>query len=152
MTTKGNRHIENRENSTREWVADGTISVSHISGKCNIADILTKEMRESANFRRLRNAFMCRASDYLKGILPNVPNAAQSPTPTPILAQSSAKVPISPPGMLDVLATYPGLQISSALSCISYAGRHILSKLAPPSYLQALMSDPMGGVRTHMHQ
>ena len=95
MTTKGNRHIENRENSTREWVADGTISVSHISGKCNIADILTKEMRESANFRRLRNAFMCRASDYLKGILPNVPNAAQSPTPAPILAQSLAKVPIS---------------------------------------------------------
>ena len=27
MTTKGNHHIENRENSTREWVADGTISV-----------------------------------------------------------------------------------------------------------------------------
>ena len=95
MTTKGNRHIENRENSTREWVADGTISVSHISGKCNIADIFTKEMHNSANFCRLRDAFMCRASDYLKGILPNVPNAAQSPTSTPILAQSSATVPIS---------------------------------------------------------
>jgi hypothetical protein len=27
MTTKGNRHIENRKNSTREWVANGTISV-----------------------------------------------------------------------------------------------------------------------------
>jgi hypothetical protein len=36
MTTKGNRHIENKENSTREWVVDGTISVSHISGKYNI--------------------------------------------------------------------------------------------------------------------
>ncbi len=109
MTTKGNRHIENRENSTREWVADGTISVSHISGKCNIADIFTKEMRDSANFCRLHDAFMCRASDYLKGILPNVPNAAQSPTSTPILAQSLAAVPISRPGMLDVLATYLGL-------------------------------------------
>ena len=95
MTTKGNRHIENRENSTREWVADGTISVSHIRGKCNIADIFTKEMRDSANFHRLRDAFMCRASDYLKGILPNVPNAAQSPTSAPILAQSLATVPIS---------------------------------------------------------
>ena len=42
---------------------NGTISVSHISGKCNIADIFTKEIRDSANFRRLRDAFMCRASD-----------------------------------------------------------------------------------------
>jgi hypothetical protein len=33
MTTKGNRHIENRENSTREWVADGTISVTHVNGR-----------------------------------------------------------------------------------------------------------------------
>jgi len=41
MTTKGNRHIKNRENSTREWDADGIIFVSHISGKCNIADIFT---------------------------------------------------------------------------------------------------------------
>jgi len=56
MPTKGNRHIENRENSTREWVTDGTISVSHISGKCNIVDIFTKEMRDSANFRRLCDA------------------------------------------------------------------------------------------------
>jgi hypothetical protein len=105
-------------------------------------------MRDSANFRPLRDAFMCRAGDYLKGILPNVPNAAQSPTPAPVLAQSSVNVPVSRPGMLDVLATYPGLRISSALSCISYAGRHILSRLAPPSYLQAHMSDPMGGVST----
>ena len=99
MTTKGKCHID-RENSTREWVANGTISVSHISGKCNIADIFTKEMRDSANFCRLRDAFMCRAGGYLKGILPNVPIAAQSPTPAPVLAQSSAKVPISQPGML----------------------------------------------------
>jgi hypothetical protein len=44
MTTKGNRHIENRENATREWVVDGTIAVEHVSGKSNIADIFTKEM------------------------------------------------------------------------------------------------------------
>ena len=148
MMTKGNRHIENRENSTREWVTDGTISVSHISGKGNIADIFTKEMCDSANFRCLCDAFMCPTGDYLKGILPNVPNADQSTTPAPFLAQSLAKVHISRPGMLDVLASYPGLKISSALSCISYTGRHILSRLAPPAYLQALMSNPMGGVST----
>ena len=146
MTTKGNRHIENRENSTREWVADGTISVSHVSGKCNVSDIFTKEMRDSANFRRLRDSFMCRSSDYLKGILPHLP--LESDPPLPVLAQSTTAVPASRPGMLEVLAAYPSLRLSSALSCISYAGRHILSKLAPPSYLQALMSNPMGGVLT----
>jgi hypothetical protein len=144
MTTKGNRHIENRENSTREWVADGTISVSHVSGKFNVADIFTKEMRDSANFRRLRDSFMCRSSDYVKGILPNVPNSLEAP----VIAQSASNIPTSRPGMLDVLAAYPNLRISSTLSCISYAGRHILSKLAPPSYLQALLSNPMGGVLT----
>jgi hypothetical protein len=122
MTTKGNCHIKNRENSTREWVANGTISVSHVSGKCNIADIFTKEMRDGANFRRLRDSFMCRASDYLKGILPRVPNAAQSPSSEPALTQSASSAPINRPGILEVLATYPSLQISSALSCISHAG------------------------------
>jgi hypothetical protein len=53
MTTKGNRHIENWENATREWVADGTISVMHVSGKCNVSDIFTKEMQDSTNFRRI---------------------------------------------------------------------------------------------------
>jgi hypothetical protein len=149
MTTKGNRHLENKENSTREWVADGTISVSHISGKFNISDIFTKEMRDSANFRRLRDSFMCRSSDYLKGISPQVLNSPQSSSsPNPVLAHSTSAVPTDRPGMLDVLAAYPSLRLSSALSCISYASCHILSKLAPPSYLQALMSDPMGDVLT----
>jgi hypothetical protein len=150
MTTKGNRHIENKENSTREWVADGTISISHVSGKFNVSDIFTKEMRDSANFRRLRDSFMCRSSDYLKGILPTVPNPSDPPLESslPVVAQSTASVPARRPGMLDVLIAYPGLHLSSALSCILYAGRHILSKLSPPSYLQALMSDPMGGVLT----
>ncbi len=58
MTTKGNRHIENRENSVREWVADGTLTALHVCGKTNIADIFTKEMRDATNFCRLRDAFM----------------------------------------------------------------------------------------------
>jgi hypothetical protein len=148
MTTKGNRHIENKENSTREWVADGTISISHVSGKSNVSDIFTKEMRDGANFRRLRDSFMCRSSDYIKGILPGVPTPSDPPLSLPVLAQSTTTIPASAPGMLDVLVAYPGLRLSSALSCISYAGRQILSKLAPPSYLQALMRDPMGGVLT----
>jgi hypothetical protein len=81
--------------------------------------------------------------DYLKGI-----HRIASDAPQPsiqALAQSTATVPSACPGMLDVLAAYPSLRISSALSCISYAGRHILSCLAPPSYLQALMSNSMRG-------
>jgi hypothetical protein len=146
MTTKGNSHIKNKENSIQEWVADGSISVSHVSGKCNVSDIFTKEMRNCANFRRLRDSFMCRSSNYLKGVLPKALNASQPSIQA--LAQSTTTVPSACPGILEVLAAYPRLRVSSTLSCISYAGRHILSKLAPPSYLQALMSDPMGGVLT----
>jgi len=68
LTTKGNRHIEHRENATREWVADGTITIAHVSGKCNPSDLFTKEMRDGANFRRIRDSFMSRASTFLKGI------------------------------------------------------------------------------------
>jgi hypothetical protein len=49
MTTKGNHHIENEENSAQERVADGTFTVSHVSCKSNIADIFTKEMKDSAH-------------------------------------------------------------------------------------------------------
>ncbi len=137
IMTKGNRHIENKENSTWEWVFDGTISVSHISGKCNVSNIFTKEIRDSANFRHLCDSFVCCSSNYLKGILPKALNTSQPSIQA--LAQSTTTVPFTRPA-------YPRLRISSALSCISYAGRHILSKLAPPSYLQALMSNPMGSV------
>ncbi len=37
---------------THEWVADGTIAITHVVGKCNIADIFTKEIHNSANFCR----------------------------------------------------------------------------------------------------
>jgi hypothetical protein len=146
MTTKGNRHIKNKENSIREWAANGTTSVSHVSGKCNVSDIFMKEMRNSANFRCLCDSFMCCSSNYLKGILPKASNASQPSIQA--LAQSTTTVPSARPGILEILAAYPRLRISSVLSCISYAGHHILSKLASPSYLQALMGNPIGGVLT----
>ena len=67
LTTKGNRHIEHKENATREWVADGSIAVSHGSTKCNPADIFTKEMRNGANFCQLWDFLMSRASTSSKG-------------------------------------------------------------------------------------
>jgi hypothetical protein len=50
MTSKGNRHIELKENSVQEWVKDRTITVTHVAGKCNPSNIFTKEMRGGANF------------------------------------------------------------------------------------------------------
>ena len=117
MTTKGNCHIENKENSTQEWVTDGTISVSHVNGKCSISDIFTKEMRDSANFCHLCNSFMSCSSNYLKGVLPKVSTATHPPIQA--LAQSTTTVFLAFPGMHEVLAAYQIFRLSSALSCIS---------------------------------
>jgi hypothetical protein len=51
MTSKAARHIELRENLVQEWVQDKTISVQHVAGKTNPADIFTKEMRDGVHFR-----------------------------------------------------------------------------------------------------
>jgi hypothetical protein len=50
MTLKGKCHIKLKENVTCKWVEDSTITVDHISGKCNLSDIFTKEMHDGANF------------------------------------------------------------------------------------------------------
>jgi hypothetical protein len=57
MTSKAAHHIELWENSVREWVQNKTINVQHVSGKINSADIFTKEMRDGAHFRHLRDFF-----------------------------------------------------------------------------------------------
>jgi hypothetical protein len=98
MTTKGNSHIKNCKNSMRKWVADGTITVIHVDGKCNVSDIFTKEMQDGANFCRLRDSFMCRASNYLKGIHHlasdvNIGPSSYPATSSPVLAQSTQIVP-----------------------------------------------------------
>ncbi len=144
MTTKGNQHIENRKNATSERVADGTISVVQVSSKSNVSDIFTKEMWHSANFQCLRDSFMCCSSNFLKCVHHIAPDT--TPLPPPVLAQSTQQVTSDCPGMLDILVAYPSMCIPSALSCISSAGRHILSCLAPSFYLPALMSNPMGGL------
>ena len=118
----------------------------HLSGKCNVSDIFTKKMRDSTNFCRLRDSFICHSSNFLKHVHHIAPDT--TPLPPPVLAQSTQHVTSDRPGMLDVLVAYLSLCIPSALSFISAAGCHILSPLAPSSYLQALMSNPMGGVLT----
>jgi hypothetical protein len=65
MTSKKIWHMELQENVVHKWVHDGIINVLHVKGRVNPADIFTKEMWDGAHFRRLRDSFMCRLSDFL---------------------------------------------------------------------------------------
>jgi len=58
-TMKGLRHIKMHENHVRENVASKFVSILHVDGKHNIADIFTKEMKDVAHFVELRDSFMC---------------------------------------------------------------------------------------------
>jgi hypothetical protein len=135
LTTKGNRHIEHRENATREWVTDGSLAVSHVSGKCNPSDILIKEMRNGANFRRLRDSFMSRASKFLKNIFVSLKplssplHEVAAQTATYVSATRLANY-VSPArsSLLDVLLSHPLSRTRATLSCLSSAGRYILSR------------------------
>jgi hypothetical protein len=53
-TTKGLRHIQMHENRVHENIASQFILVCHIDGKINLADILTKEMKDTSHFVELR--------------------------------------------------------------------------------------------------
>jgi hypothetical protein len=62
-STKGMRHYNIRENAVREAINEyHEVSVHHIGGKVNPADLLTKEHKSDEIFRTLRDAFMSRRS------------------------------------------------------------------------------------------
>ena len=128
MTSKAARHIELRENSVREFVQDKIVKVVHVAGKTNPADIFTKEMRDGAHFRRLRDSFMSRLSDFLSGSMLAVHHARQqSPSSdTPAAARvfvSSAESPY-----LQVLASSSFFRTVSNISHLSSAGRQLLRR------------------------
>jgi hypothetical protein len=77
MTSKAAHHIKLRENSIHEWVQDKTLTVVHVAGKVNPADIFTKEMKDGAHFRRLRDSFMIRLSDFVNDSLLDLHHACQ---------------------------------------------------------------------------
>ena len=54
-TTKGLRHIQIRENAIREAIATNFISVQHVEGKFNLADIFTKEDKDVEHFIEIRD-------------------------------------------------------------------------------------------------
>ena len=57
--TKGLCHIQMRENRVRENVASDFVSICHIDGKINLANIFTKEMKDVTHFVEIRDKFMC---------------------------------------------------------------------------------------------
>ncbi len=57
-TTKGLRHIQMRENRVRENMQNQFVQICHINGKTNLADLFTKEMRDTAHFVELRDLML----------------------------------------------------------------------------------------------
>jgi len=54
-TTKGLWHIQIRDNHVRENVESKFIRIAHVGGKVNIADLFTKEMKDTGHFIELRD-------------------------------------------------------------------------------------------------
>ena len=52
-TTKGLHHIQMRENRVWENALTNFVSIHHIDGKHNFADIFTKEMKDTGHFVEL---------------------------------------------------------------------------------------------------
>ena len=132
MTSKAVRHMELRENSIREWVQDGSISVSHVSGKCNPADIFTKEMKDGAQFRRLRDSFISRLSSFRNQSLLEVyhrqlatPSSQAPSSILPAAATTSSYRDSS--SLLSVINHSSLFRTPTNISHLSSAGRHIIS-------------------------
>jgi hypothetical protein len=52
-TTKGLRHIQIHENHLRENVENHFVSIAHVGGKVNMADLFTKKMEDTSHFVEL---------------------------------------------------------------------------------------------------
>jgi hypothetical protein len=52
------RHIQMHENMVREQVEKHFVTIQHIGGKVNLADLFTKEMKDTTHFVELRDLIM----------------------------------------------------------------------------------------------
>ena len=64
--TKRLRHLNIREVAVRDAQRLGEVSVGHIPGTLNVADIFTKEMKDTAHFVALRASIMSRRLDGVR--------------------------------------------------------------------------------------
>ena len=58
QTNRNIRHIQIRENATRESVQNKIVEIKHVAGKTNPADIFTKEQKDVSHFLKLRNIIL----------------------------------------------------------------------------------------------
>ena len=63
-TTKGMRHICLKDCAVRDSIQAKEVDLYHILGAVNPSDIFTKEMRDGAHFRMLRDLFMMSAESF----------------------------------------------------------------------------------------
>jgi hypothetical protein len=66
VTNKGTKHMNLRENSVREAHLFNEVKVQHIPGVINPSDIYTKEIKDDAHFRRLRDCQLVSRSNFIK--------------------------------------------------------------------------------------
>jgi hypothetical protein len=57
-TTKGLRHIQMKENRVRENIQNNFVQICHVNGKVNLADLFTKEMKDTGHFVALRDMML----------------------------------------------------------------------------------------------
>jgi hypothetical protein len=48
-----------KENQVRKNIAFDFVTIHHVDGKLSIADIFTKEMKDTTHFVELHDLFMC---------------------------------------------------------------------------------------------
>ena len=63
-STKGMRHINLKDCAVRDSIQAEEVDICHIPGDINPSDIFTKEMRDGAHFRTLRDSFMMSAEKF----------------------------------------------------------------------------------------
>jgi hypothetical protein len=127
MTSNAARHIELCKNSVCKWVQDNILNVKHVSGKLNPADIFTKEIRDGAHFRQLRDSFMSRLSEFLKDSIFALHHASQHSSN--VIAPVAAWVCTSgnSSGYLSALLSSSFFCSLENISHLCSAGWHILS-------------------------
>ena len=59
-TNRNIRHVQIRENATREAVQNKQVNIQHISGKLNPADIFTNEQKDASHFLQLRDIILAK--------------------------------------------------------------------------------------------
>jgi hypothetical protein len=122
MTSKAACHSELWESSVQEWVQNKTINVQHVSGKISPADIFTREMRDSAHFRRIRDSFMSRLSNFINDSLLVIHHTNQQSPKQFVPSAAKAMLTVHPSSYFSALASSSLCRTFTAISHLCSAG------------------------------